>query len=95
MSLLSPPKERHLLHNATGGTILFLRTDLAGSRPAGGSVSHIKGVIKGFMDLGYKVVYVADAKLPHFHQKLNKLRSSQLDFSISLMSFSFWRLIFN
>ncbi len=83
MLLLSPPKARHLLPNATGGTILFLRTDLAGSRPAGGSVSHIKGVIKGFLDLGYKVVYVADAKstaLPPEAQQIAIKPISLLDF---------------
>lgn len=62
MSLLSPPRARHLPTDVAGGTILFLRTDLAGELSAGGSVSHIKGVVKAFISLGYKVVYVADAK---------------------------------
>lgn len=62
MSFISQARARHLPPNATGGTILFLRTDLAGQLSAGGSVSHVKGVVKAFLDLGYKVVYAADAK---------------------------------
>ncbi len=63
VSSISTPKERHLPHDKIAGTILFLRTDLAGELKAGGSVSHVKGIVKGFIELGYKVVYVADAKL--------------------------------
>lgn len=63
MSFISQTRERRLPQSASGGTILFLRTDLAGQLLAGGSVSHVKGVVKAFLDLGYKVVYVADAKL--------------------------------
>ncbi len=82
-SLSLRPQERRLPHDAQGGMILFLRTDLSGEHSAGGSVSHIKGVVKGFLDLEYKVVYLADAKStalpPEVHQVVIK-PISLLDF---------------
>jgi glycosyltransferase involved in cell wall biosynthesis len=45
------------------GTILFLRTDLPGEIKAGGSISHVKGMINAFLRSGYRVVYIADAKI--------------------------------
>ncbi len=50
----------------TAGTrplVLFLRTDLAGFVRAGGSISHVKGMIQAFVRAGYRVIYVADARL--------------------------------
>ena len=46
----------------TGKTVLFLRTDLAGTLRAGGSVSHVKGMVHAFLRAGYNVVYVGDAR---------------------------------
>jgi glycosyltransferase involved in cell wall biosynthesis len=43
--------------------LLFLRTDLSGSVRAGGSVSHVKGMVKAFSAAGFDVIYVADAPL--------------------------------
>jgi len=45
------------------GTVMFLRTDLAGDLTAGGSISHIKGMINAFLEFGYRVVYVGDARI--------------------------------
>jgi glycosyltransferase involved in cell wall biosynthesis len=44
-------------------TILFLRTDLPGELKAGGSISHTKGMINAFLRSGYRVVYIADARI--------------------------------
>lgn len=41
--------------------VFFLRTDLGGSMRAGGSISHVKGMIRAFCKAGYEVVYVSDA----------------------------------
>ena len=46
-----------------GKTLLFLRTDLSGSVRAGGSVSHIEGMVRAFATSGFKVIYLADAPL--------------------------------
>lgn len=56
-------RPRRELSSTPGGTILLFRADVAGRTTAGGSISHIKGVVKGFQRLGYRVVYVADARL--------------------------------
>ncbi len=62
LSVGRSPGEKEV-HAVSGkGTVLFLRTDLAGDLPAGGSVTHVKGIVKGLLKLGYDVVYVADAK---------------------------------
>ncbi len=63
-SVLRQPIGRHLARTSEKPAVLFLRTDLAGSLAAGGSVSHIKGMIKAFMKLGYEVIFVADSKSP-------------------------------
>lgn len=44
-------------------TVLFLRTDLNGSLQAGGSVSHVKGMVGAFLRAGFRVVYISDAYL--------------------------------
>ncbi len=44
-------------------TVMFLRPDLAGQLQAGGSVSHVKGMISAFRKAGYRVIYIADAPL--------------------------------
>ena len=44
-------------------TVLFLRSDISGAVHAGGSVSHVKGMVKAFVQSGFDVVYVADSRL--------------------------------
>jgi len=57
-----------------GKTLLFIRSDLPGMLTAGGSVSHIQGVISAFLKDGWSVVYMADAKMdginPHVIQDI-------------------------
>jgi glycosyltransferase involved in cell wall biosynthesis len=50
-------------YNNQNKTILFLRTDLSGALAAGGSVSHVKGMIRAFQRAGYRVIYIADARI--------------------------------
>jgi glycosyltransferase involved in cell wall biosynthesis len=45
------------------GTVLFYRADLPGTLKAGGSVSHVKGMVNAFLASGFRVVYVADANI--------------------------------
>jgi glycosyltransferase involved in cell wall biosynthesis len=59
-------------------TVLFLRTDLSGSVRAGGSVSHVKGMIKAFMSSGFKVIYVADAPLSVLPPEVTQLQMKPL-----------------
>ena len=54
-------------------SVLFLRTDLAGKLTAGGSVSHVKGVINGLMGEGYRIVYVADAEAEFLPSKVEQI----------------------
>ncbi len=59
-------------------TVLFLRTDLSGSVRAGGSVSHVKGMIKAFLSSGFKVIYVADAPLSILPPEVTQLQIKPL-----------------
>ena len=56
------------------GTVLFLRTDLAGRLTAGGSVSHVKGMVGAFESMGYRTVYIGDSRVdelpPSVHQEI-------------------------
>lgn len=45
-------------------TVLFIRPDLAGRAKAGGSVSHVKGIVNAFRRRGARVVYCADHRSP-------------------------------
>ena len=63
--------------------VFFLRTDLGGSMRAGGSISHVKGMIRAFCKAGYEVVYIADAVsevLPSEVLQLQIKPSPDLDF---------------
>jgi glycosyltransferase involved in cell wall biosynthesis len=63
--------------------VLFLRTDLGGSMRAGGSISHVKGMVRAFCKAGYEVVYVSDAVsevLPSEVLQLQIKPSPDLDF---------------
>ena len=53
----------------TGKTVLFLRTDLAGTLRAGGSVSHVKGMVHAFLREGYNVVY-DEFQFLHYNRKM-------------------------
>ncbi len=44
-------------------TVLFLRPDLGGNVKAGGSVSHVKGIIGAFVRKGIRVIYVSNGRL--------------------------------
>lgn len=59
------PKEQKklLASQVLQPSVLFLRTDLGGAVQAGGSVSHVKGMIRAFMQAGFNVVYVTDSPL--------------------------------
>ncbi len=59
-------------------TVLFLRTDLSGSVRAGGSVSHVKGMVKAFTAAGFNVIYVADAPLAALPQQVTQLQIQPL-----------------
>jgi len=49
--------------------ILYLRTDIYdGKLIAGGSVSHTLGVIQGFLQLGYSIVYASSLTIPSVEQ---------------------------
>jgi glycosyltransferase involved in cell wall biosynthesis len=68
-------------------TVLFLRTDLSGSVRAGGSVSHVKGMVKAFSTAGFNVIYVADAPLAALPPEVTQLQIQPLailDFSDEL-----------
>lgn len=58
---LSPHASREGLHYLHSKKVLFLRTDLGGSMRAGGSISHVKGMIRAFCKAGFEVVYISDA----------------------------------
>jgi glycosyltransferase involved in cell wall biosynthesis len=59
-------------------TVLFLRTDLSGAVRAGGSVSHVKGMVKAFTAAGFNVIYVADAPLAALPQQVTQLQIQPL-----------------
>jgi glycosyltransferase involved in cell wall biosynthesis len=59
-------------------TVLFLRTDLSGAVRAGGSVSHVKGMVKAFAAAGFNVIYVADAPLAALPQQVTQLQIQPL-----------------
>jgi glycosyltransferase involved in cell wall biosynthesis len=64
-------------------TVLFLRTDLSGSVRAGGSVSHVKGMVSAFLRAGYEIVYVSDAFQQTLPAKVTQIQiraSALLDF---------------
>lgn len=63
--------------------VLFLRPDLGGGAKAGGSVSHVKGMVRAFCKAGYDVIYVSDAVsdlLPNEVVQIPIPPSSRLDF---------------
>lgn len=47
----------------TNSTLLFLRTDLPGALSAGGSISHVKGMIQAFLHAGFRVIYLSDTRV--------------------------------
>lgn len=55
-------------------TVLFLRTDLAGHLKAGGSVTHVRGIVKAFRKAGFEVVYLADAPLEDLPRGVRQLQ---------------------
>jgi glycosyltransferase involved in cell wall biosynthesis len=72
-----------LPEKGTHPSVLFLRTDLAGQLKAGGSVSHIKGMIRSFLAHGCHVTYLADARneaLPEEVQQVQFRPIALMDF---------------
>ncbi|MBM4162485.1 MAG: glycosyltransferase family 4 protein [Ignavibacteria bacterium] len=58
-----PRSQRPIPHLRDRKTVLFLRGDVSGAVHAGGSASHVKGMVKAFVQSGFNVVYVADSRL--------------------------------
>ncbi|MFH0989462.1 MAG: glycosyltransferase family 4 protein [bacterium] len=58
---------------ASRGNILFFRTDLAGELKGGGSVSHIKGMLKAFLSSGFDVVFVSDSIVKDFLPEITQI----------------------
>jgi glycosyltransferase involved in cell wall biosynthesis len=59
-------------------TVLFVRTDLSGTVRAGGSVSHIKGMVNAFLAAGFDIIYVADAPLAALPPQVTQLQIEPL-----------------
>lgn len=58
--------------------ILFLRTDFAFGLIAGGSVAHLNGVVKGFKDNGFEIIFVSNDRIPMIEEKVNQLHLLEL-----------------
>jgi len=73
-----PTSRRPAIRLEEPKTVLFLRTDLSGSIRAGGSASHVKGMIKAFLKAGFRVIYVADAPLRVLPPEVTQLHITPL-----------------
>lgn len=73
------------------GTILYIRTDISDREiVAGGSVSHTIGVIRGFINLGYRMIVASSMMQPHI-QDLSIARFCKLS-NPKWISFLRWKL---
>ncbi|MEK6650268.1 MAG: glycosyltransferase family 4 protein, partial [Bacteroidota bacterium] len=54
-------------------TVLMVRPDLAGNVKAGGSVSHVKGIVKAFVRKGFRVVYLSDHQAPSLPREVEQV----------------------
>jgi glycosyltransferase involved in cell wall biosynthesis len=59
--------------SANAKTIVFIRADLPGALRAGGSVSHVRGMINAFRRSGFRVVYMSDAEIPGMEKEVEQI----------------------
>lgn len=64
----------------TKQNLLFLRTDLPGVLKAGGSISHVKGMIQAFLHAGFRVIYLSDIRVDVLPSEVIQVQIKPLNF---------------
>jgi glycosyltransferase involved in cell wall biosynthesis len=67
-----PRRKTYKFARRSKGTVLFIRSDLPGPIKAGGSTSHLKGMMNAFLSHGFRVVYIGDTHVESFLPEVNQ-----------------------
>ncbi|MBI3787140.1 MAG: glycosyltransferase [Ignavibacteriales bacterium] len=82
-------KKKAQIFQAGQPSVLFLRTDLGGAVQAGGSVSHVKGMIQAFMHAGFNIIYISDSPLQNLPSSVKQIQIKSLPLLDFLDEFQF------